>query len=101
MKFSGEKYSRCLICDKARMKQVISHRVVSRSEIIGQRWFADYSGPFTPSVGKGNIYLIIFIDDSSGYIVLYFSKTKSDNEALKTLKQFNADYLVRVRAGES
>ena len=30
--------------------------------------------------------------------MLYFSRTKSNNEALKILKQFNADYLVRIRA---
>jgi hypothetical protein len=91
-------YGRCVTCDKARMKQVISHKLSVRSTVIGQRWFFDVSGPFVPSIKEGNKYLTIFVDDASGLVKKYYMPNKSDQEVMKVIEKFHDEYLVRVKA---
>ena len=93
-KFNKSKYGRCIICDKARMKQVISHAIVERVSVIGQRWYFDVSGPFKEALLCGSRYLAVFVDENSGLIVDYYTKLKNEVEMLKVIKEFNNEYLV-------
>ena len=96
--FRDKAYSRCTTCDKARMAQVINHRAIERSTVQGQRWYFDVSGPFAPALVTSNVYLGLFVEDKSGLLVKYGMRQKNDNETLRVAKEFNVEYLERVRA---
>ena len=96
--FKKEHYGRCITCDSARMKQIISHKEIVRGTILGRRWFFDVSGPFVPSINGGNVYLVILVEDVSGFVVVYFMKQKNDNEVLRVSHLFHNEYVTRFKA---
>ena len=101
--FTEKHYGRCTTCDRARMRQRISHIEVERSTIVGKTWFADVSGPFHPSImlssGKGGYtYLVIFVEGASGTIITYGAPNKSDVEMLKISARFERKFLAIVRS---
>jgi hypothetical protein len=80
------------------MKRVVSHRRVIRCLVIGQKWYMDYSGPFIESINGNLRYLVIFIEDVTGYIAVFFTLTRDAPEAIRTLKEFENKFLLRIRA---
>ena len=90
-------YGRCAVCDAATMHQVISHEVVERETVPGVQWHFDVSGPFVESTA-GNKYMNLFVENVTGHLVLYFTKTKSDADVVNVLKKFADEWVARMKA---
>jgi hypothetical protein len=88
-KFNHSECEPCLVGKMARSKfpdiPLSQHKVYNKLELI----HSDICGPFLPTIGSGEQYIISFIDDATRLVRCYLMHHKSD--ALKYFKQFIAD----------
>ena len=89
MKISDKGNVDCDICAKGKMCQFRNREADIRATQQLQLVHCDLSGPIDPVARGGFRYVISFVDDYSGLIVLYLLKCKSD--AVKATEKFLAD----------
>lgn len=72
-------HQQCLACALAKWKELDKSLGSGiRMNIVGHSWSMDYQGPYhTPAIG-GYTGKIIFVELSSGYIVVYLVKAKTE-----------------------
>ena len=62
-----------------------------RANVKEKRFYVDVGGPMKHSSLGGNNYVVIFVDDCTGFKAVKFTKNKSDTAA--ALLSFIADYI--------
>ena len=79
----------CGTCIQGKMSQWRNHAADEKAKSPLQLVHSDLAGPITPSSIEGSKYAIVFVDDFSGAIFVYFLKNKSD--ATQATARFIAD----------
>ena len=81
----------CETCFQAEAKRhAVPKKTDERASVRGQQFFVDVGGPMKHSSLGGNSYVVIFVDDCTGFKVVKFVK-KSDTTA--ALLSLIADYI--------
>jgi transposase InsO family protein len=82
---------RCASCQIARQKPPIQayHRSIRTSTRICRRWHIDTAGPFSDCSATSFLYLTLFIDEVSGFTLLYGARTKCALEVAVSLLHFS------------
>ena len=78
---------RCPSCQIARQKPPIQafHRSIRTSTRLCRRWHIDTAGPFSDCSATGFLYLTLFVDEASGFTLLYGARTKCALEVAVSL----------------
>ena len=86
---STEKPADCNVCVLGKMTQGRSRTPRCRSTVPLSLVHTDLAGPIEPASPEGFRYAIVFTDDYSGVVFVYFLKSKSD--AVEATERFLAD----------
>ena len=89
MKISDRKKFDCATCVEGKMVQYRSHAPDEKAKKPLDLVHSDLAGPISPSSREGSKYAMVFTDDFSGIIFVYFLKNKSD--AVHATSRFLAD----------
>lgn len=74
-------------CMQAKQHEVYCHHPQTRMSAPLQLVHSDLAGPFQQSPG-GSHYFILYIDNFSRHVWIYFLKTKSSGEIIPEFKRF-------------
>ena len=86
---STEKLANCSVCVLGKMTQGRSRTPRCRSTVPLSLVHTDLAGPIEPVSSEGFRYAIVFTDDYSGVVFVYFLKSKSDT--VEATERFLAD----------
>ena len=86
---NSEKPADCNVCVLGKMTQGRSRTPRCRSTVPLALVHTDLAGPVEPVSSEGFRYAIVFTDDYSGFVFVYFLKSKSD--AVEATERFLAD----------
>ena len=89
MKIVDDKMCECAICTQGKMCQFRSRKPDERAKTALEFVQCDLAGPISPEARDGFKYVLSFVDDYSGIILVYFLKRKSDT--IEATKKFLAD----------
>ena len=89
MKITDKCTPECEICIQGKMSQHFSRKADVKADKPLKLVHSDLAGPITPTAREGFEYSMVFVDDYTGTIFVYFLKKKSD--ALQATKRFLAD----------
>ena len=89
MKITTKGKSECDTCVQGKMSQYRNREPDRRATAPLQLVHSDLAGPITPQSREGHKYAMVFVDDYSGALGVYFLKNKSD--ATRATEQFLAD----------
>ena len=89
MKITNKSKFDCGICIEGKMTQFRNREADMRAKSILDLVHCDLAGPIDPVAKEGFKYVLGFIDDYSGIIMVYFIKQKSDT--VKATEKFLAD----------
>ena len=89
--YSGaEDYNLCIACLEGKQSQTYNKKLSLRIIRLLKLLYSDSCGPFeTLSIMKYK-YFIIFVDDDTHYVWVFFLRTKSSEEILQVFRQFKA-----------
>jgi transposase InsO family protein len=79
----------CDVCVRAKHTRKFERRKVPRASAPFELIHSDLCGPLKPSCG-GATYYIIYIDDYTRYVEVYFLRSKSAEEIMAKFKIFHA-----------
>ena len=89
MKIMDKNAFKCGICAEGKMVEYRNHTADEKAKAPLDLVHSDLAGPISPSSIEGSKYAIIFTDDYSGVMFLYFLRNKSD--ATRATARFLAD----------
>ena len=89
MKIIGKSNFDCKTCVMGKMTQFRNREADKRATCQLELVHCDLAGPIDPIAREGFRYVISFVDDFSGLIIVYFLKAKSD--AVTATEKFLAD----------
>ena len=89
MKITTKGNPECDTCVQGKMSQYRNREPDSRATAPLQLVHSDLAGPITPESRDGHKYVMVFVDDYSGALGVYFLKNKSD--ATRATEHFLAD----------
>ena len=89
MKITTKAKLECDTCVQGKMSQYRNRELDRRATSPLQLVHSDLAGPITPESKDGHTYAMVFVDDYSGALGVYFLKNKSD--AVRATEQFLAD----------
>ena len=89
MKIVGSRPDDCHVCILGKMNQTRSRLPRKRSATPFELVHTDLAGPIEPMSSEGFKYAMVFTDDYSGLVFVYFLKSKSD--AVTATEKFLAD----------
>ena len=89
MKITAKGKLECDTCVQRKMSQYRNREPDCRASSPLQLLHSDLAGPITPESKGGHKYAMVFVDDYSGDLGVYFLKNKSD--AVRATEQFLAD----------
>lgn len=89
MKFTDKITPECEVCIQGKMTQHFNRKADAKATKPLEFIHTDLAGPITPTAREGLLYAMVFVDDYTGTIFVYFLKKKSD--ALQATKKFLAD----------
>ena len=76
----------CSGCAQAKAKRGHFHRNESRAKTVGGLIWSDVKGPLVPSRDKQHRWMIAYIDDASGYGMLFTTRDKTTETQLRCFK---------------
>jgi len=89
MKITTKGKPECDTCVQGKMSQYQNRRPDRRATAPLQLVHSDLAGPISAESKEGHKYAMVFVDDYSGALGVYFLKNKSD--ATRATEQFLAD----------
>ena len=89
MKITDKNFSDCSTCNLGKMNQTISKSPDSRATSPLELVHCDLAGPLSPVTKENYKFVITFVDDYSGLVMVYCLKNKTG--ATYALKKFLAD----------
>ena len=89
MKISDKQTGTCEVCIKGKQTQVFEREPDKRATAPLELVHTDLAGPISPTAKDEFRYAIIFVDDFSGFMFVYFLRQK--NDAAQATKRFLAD----------
>ena len=89
MKISDAEDFECNVCPLGKMTQTFSHKPDKEANAPLELVYCDLTGPITPHALNHSCYVIVFVDDFSNLITVYFLKNK--NDACAATERFLAD----------
>ena len=78
MKITNKNKFQCTYCIEGKMTNKMNSNADPKATSPLQKVHTNLCGPITPASINGSKYAIVFVDDFSGMIVVYFIKQKSD-----------------------
>ena len=89
MNITNKEVSKCITCIKGKMVEYKNHNADEKAKKPLDLVHTDLAGPMTPTSLEGSKYAIVFTDDYSGAMFVYFLKNK--NDASKATARFISD----------
>ena len=89
MKITGKRNFECGICIEGKLSQSRNRSPDERANKPLELVHCDLSGPIEPVAKDGFKYVLSFVDDFSGLIMIYFLRTKDDT--LRATERYLAD----------